>query len=146
MFNPWSFKVRSLTKRLEKGNKLSYMDANSLIQSLLQAILLEDGDEEIPISQETLYHRKMSKLTTAIFLNIQKICKRFKFKYFKKQPSTSKFNMRVRLNIISILNNKRVEEFCINKLFLFLTNKPQLLSLGIPISSFIELFKNVILK
>ena len=27
------------------------MDANSLIQSLLQAILLEDGEEEIPIGK-----------------------------------------------------------------------------------------------
>ena len=72
MFNPWSFKVRSLTKRREKGNKLSYMDANSLIQSLLQAILLEDGDEEIPISQDNFISQKNEQAHYSYFFKYSK--------------------------------------------------------------------------
>ena len=32
-------------------NKLNYMDANSLIQAILKAFTIEDGEEDIPIGK-----------------------------------------------------------------------------------------------
>ena len=38
--------IRSI-RRIEKGNKLNYMDANSLIHCLLKAMVMVDGEEDI---------------------------------------------------------------------------------------------------
>ena len=38
--------------RIEKCNKLNYMDANSLIQAILKAFTIDDGEEDIPIGTQ----------------------------------------------------------------------------------------------
>ena len=47
--------------RIEKKLKLNYMDANSLIQAILQALIMEDGEEEIPISQDPLEDKSLEE-------------------------------------------------------------------------------------
>ena len=42
---------KNCLKRIDKGNKLNYMDANSLIQAMLKAIVIENEDN---VSDEVL--------------------------------------------------------------------------------------------
>ena len=49
-------------RRIEKKNKLNYMDANSLIQALLQAIILDDGEDDVPLSQDILEDKSLDDL------------------------------------------------------------------------------------
>ena len=42
--------IKKSLARIFKGNKLQYMEANVLIDLLLKALIIEDGEEEIPIT------------------------------------------------------------------------------------------------
>ena len=44
---------RNSIRRIEKLYKLNYMEANSLIQAILKALIIEDGEEENPIGKKS---------------------------------------------------------------------------------------------
>jgi hypothetical protein len=45
---------RNSIRRIEKLYKLNYMEANSLIQAILKALIIEDGEEENPIGKKAI--------------------------------------------------------------------------------------------
>ena len=48
-------------RRIGNKYKLNYMDANALIQAILQALIMEDGEEEFPISQDILEDKSLEE-------------------------------------------------------------------------------------
>ena len=48
-------------RRIGNKYKLNSMDANALIQAILQALIMEDGEEEFPISQDILEDKSLEE-------------------------------------------------------------------------------------
>ena len=65
--------IKKSLARISKGNKLQYMEANVIVELLLKAMTIEDGEEDVPIVTKKSNDKLLDETFAAIQAT-QKIC------------------------------------------------------------------------